>query len=205
MQFSNYPAFRNAVHQLLDGDDISQSDLSVPVLDLLIAAGENRIYREIRTSTQDVALSLTITSNVGTLPSDFIELKTLYVAGYKPPTYQPYEVVQGLIQKSGSTFLGPLRYTFEGDTIIFFPSLDGVTASGRYYKRFPDVSTGLNALINRHPDLFIYAALSESAPFLGETTRLQMWETKYLALAQLANETERRRVTRGSKLQTRVA
>jgi hypothetical protein len=88
----------------------------------------------------------------------------------------------------------------------FYPlQADGTVITGTYIKRFADISTGLNALFTRHSDLFLYAALAESAPFLGELTRLPIWEQKYASLAQAVNEEERRRVTRGSKLQTRVA
>lgn len=205
MQFANYIAFRVAVQMLIDGDDISQSDLSVTVLDLLIGAGEVRVYRELRSSTQDTALSLTVTANAAALPADFLEFKTIYSPKNFPATYVPEEVMQGLIQRGASTNSAALRYSFEGDAIIFYPPLDGVTLSGRYFKRFADLSTGLNAFFTRHPDVFLYAALAESAPFIGEDDRLPIWEAKYASLIKAANEQERRRVTRGSKLQTRVA
>ena len=206
MQFSTYAAFRTAVQVLIDGDDVSQSDLATSTLDAIIGAGELRVYRDLRSSTQDVALTGTVTSNVYTLPSDYLELKTLYVTGYRPPTYIPYEQMQQLIQEGANTSNGPLRYSFQGDTIIFYPSLaTGATISGRYYKRFADISTAVNTFLNRHPDVFIYAALSESAPFLGENDRLPIWEQKYIDLVRAANEQERRRVTRGSKLAIRVA
>jgi hypothetical protein len=205
MNFASYAAFRTAVQSMIDGDDISQSDLSVTTLDMLIGAGEQRIYRDMRSSTQDAALSIAVTSNVATLPSDFLELKSLYIGGNFAATYVPYEVMQDLIQKASRTGNAPVRYTLEGDTLIFYPSITGVTVTGRYYKRFADISTGLNNLFTRHPDVFLYAALSESAPFLGEMTRLQIWEQKYTSLVRAANEQERRRQTRGSKLQTRLA
>jgi len=205
VQFNSYPDFRNRVQSLLDGDDISESDLSVPILDTIIGAGEVRVYRDIRSSTQDTALSITATNNVAPLPADYLELKGApYTPKFKTAKYEPWEVVQNYIQ-TGCTLSGQVTfYTFEGDTMIFYPPQDGAI-TGRYYKRFADISTGLNALFTRHPDLFIYAALSESAPFLGETTRLPIWQDKYSELAQAANEQERRRVTRGSKLATRVA
>lgn len=89
--------------------------------------------------------------------------------------------------------------------MVFYPTQPtGVIITGTYYKRFPDISTALNALFTRHPDLFMYAALSESAPFLGEMTRMPVWEKKYTDLVQQVNEFERRRYSRGSKLQTRI-
>jgi hypothetical protein len=207
VQFASYAAFRTAVQTLLDGDDISQSDLSVNTLDLIIGAGEIRIYRDLRSSTQDTALSLTITSGVASMPSDFLELKGApYMATYSAAKYAPWEEVQNNIQIAQSTANRTFLYSFQGDDMIFYPTpIDGTTVTGRYYKRFNDISTALNALFNRHPDIFIYAALAESAPFLGEKERLQVWEQKYTMLVQAANEQERRRITRGSKLQARVA
>lgn len=205
MNFASYVDFRNQVGTLLDGDDISQSDLSVQVLDLIIGAGEVRIYRDIRSSTQDTALSITAANNSAPLPADYLELKGAPLTPkFRAATYGPWEVVQNYLQ-TGCNLSGQVTfYSFEGDNMIFYPSQTG-TITGRYYKRFADISTGLNALFNRHPDLFIYSALSESAPFLGELTRLPVWQEKYSELAQSANEQERRRITRGSKLQTRVA
>lgn len=209
MNFATYAAFRTAVLQLVDGDDVSQSDLSVPVLDLMIAAGERRLYRDVRSTTQDTLMSLTTTGNLAPLPSDFIEMRGApFVANKCVATYAPWEAVQNAIQlQSGNVIASnPVRYTIQGDSILFFPAQgDGTVVTGQYYKKFPDIATALNALFNRHPDLFTYAALAESAPFLGELTRLPIWESKYSELAKAVNEEERRRQTRGSKMATRVA
>ena len=207
MQFSNYADFRTKVQNLLDGDDISQSDLSATVLDTVIAAGEQRLYRVLRSSAQDTALSLSITSNAATLPSDFLEMiGPPYVGGYLPAVYAPLEAMQALIQAVGDSATSPVYYTITGDTLIFYPTQGtGGTITGRYYKRFSDISTGLNALFTRHPDVFLYAALAEACLHFGDSARLQAYEGKLNSLVAEANEQERRRVTRGTKLQTRIA
>lgn len=208
MNFASYAAFRTACQQLIDGDDVSQSDLSVPILDLIIGAGEQRVYRELRSSTQDTALSVTTTNNLAALPADFLELRGApYVAKKVVASYAPWEEVTNLIQLQTGivTSSNPVRYTFQGDSMLFYPTqADGTAITGQYYKRFSDLSGSLNALFTRHPDVFLYAALSESAPYVGETSRLTIWEGKYKELIQAANEQERRRVTRGSKLQARA-
>lgn len=206
MQFSSYHAFRTAVQQLIDGDDVSQSDLSVEVLDLLIGAGERQLYRQVRSSAMDTTYSQTVTANVMALPTGFLEFRGApYLSTFKSATYAPYEEVQNLIQIGARQAAHPVRYTFASDTVIFYPVQDGITVSGQYYQKFADISTGLNAFFTRHPDLFIYAALAHSAPFLGEMTRLPVWKEMYAELLTAANEEERRRYTRGGKLQTRVA
>lgn len=208
MNFSSYADFRTKFQQMFDGDDISQSDISVPVMDLIIGLGERRIYRQLRSSTMDVSLSVSVTGNLAPLPADFLELKQSPYVGLKvQATYAPLEALQNALNLQSGTVdnVSPLRYSFEGDNLVFYPlQADGTVVTGRYYKQFADISTGLNALFIRHPDIFLYAALAESGPFIGDD-RTGAWESKYESLMQAANEEERRRITRGSKLQTRVA
>lgn len=205
MKFANYPAFRTALLTVIDGDDISQSSISVNVLDLIVGAGEQRLYRDVRSSTQDTSFTATIALNVAPLPTDCLELKSVFLPTWPALTYCPYELIQTLIQKQSQSFHHPKRYSLQGDNLIFWPSQpDGTVVSGQYIKRFPDISTGLNAFFTRWPDLFLYAALAESAPYIGEQSRLPEWKERYLTIAQSVNETERRRGTRGSKLQTRI-
>lgn len=207
MQFANYPAFRLALQVLIDGDDVSQSNIQASTLDLIVSAGEQRVYRDVRSSTQDSALSVAVsTTNTAALPVDCLEVKSVYFPAFPSLTYSPYEVMETLLQRGNST--GHARkYSLEGDNLIFFPPQSSGTVLGRYIKRFPDISTGIsgNPFFARFPDLFMYAALAESGPYIGEITRLDEWKSRYLTIAQSANEFERRRATRGSKLSTRVS
>lgn len=207
MQFANYASFRDAFQMMFDGDDISTSDISGNILDLIIGHGEQRIYRDCRSSTQDVPFSVATLSNKAALPTDFLEMRGSIYVGNKPTSkYTPLESLQNMINGGTARTASPLRYGFTGDNMIFFPIQgDGIIVTGQYYKRFPDISSGLHDFFDRHPDLFMYAALSEAAPFLGEATRGPQWDAKYTSLALAVNEQERRRITRGSKPQTRIA
>jgi hypothetical protein len=209
VQFANYADFRDKFQVMFDGDDISDSDISGNVLDLIIAAGEQRIYRELRSSVQETALSMVTTGNLATLPADFLEMKGPPYIGNNKATanFMPWQQLQDRLQLNiASLSAAPCFYSFQSDKMVFYPAQgDGTVIIGTYNKRFPDISTGLNALFVRHPDIFLYGALAECAPFLGEMTRLPIWEQKYTTLVQEANEQERRRITRGSKLQTRIS
>lgn len=208
MNFTSYADFRNKFLEMVDGDDVSQSDISGNVLDLIIGAGEQRLYRDLRSSTQEAALTITCTNNQAPLPADFLELKgSPYIGnGFATANFVPAQQIQDAIQLNTNTLTsGPYFYSFQSDSMFFYPpQATGVVIKGTYYKRFPDISTALNALFTRHPDVFLYASLAECGSFLGEITRLPIWEKKYTDLVGEANEQERRRVTRGSKLQTRV-
>ena len=214
MQFSNYQDFRNRLHQLIDGDDVSTSSISTNILDLIVSAGEQRVYRDVRSSTQDTALSVTVTSNTAGLPTNCIELKSLFFSGNRTLRYAPYEDIQARIQLQQTILAGGITgevdtiwYSLEGENIIFWPTVtDGSLITGRYIKRFNDIAvndiTG-NTFFARFPDLWLYAALSESAPYIGEKDRLPIWEAKYQSLVMAANLFESRRARQGSKLRTR--
>lgn len=213
MNFSNYAAFRQAVQQIIDGDDISQSTISVTILDLIISTGEQRVYRDVRSSTQDTLFSGTSLSNVIALPADCIEIKSLYPPGFPTLDYMPYQQVASKIQLNQAAWNGITQgqaqvYSLEGENIIFWPTLtDGTLINGRYIKRFPDIAvSGLtgNTFFARFPDLWMYAALSESGPYVGEKDRLPEWKERYAQIATAANEFEKRRARAGSKLTTRV-
>jgi hypothetical protein len=215
MVFSNYADFRNKLRQLIDGDDVSVSSISTNILDLIVSAGEQRVYRDVRSSTQDTSLSVNVTSNTAALPTDCIEIKNLHFSGNRSLRYCPYEELEARVQLQNSVSAGSITgeidtvwYSMEGDSIIFWPTVkDNSTLNGRYVKRFPDIATNDitgNTFFARFPDLWLYAALSESAPYVGEQQRLPIWEAKYVELRVAANLFEQRRVRQGSKLQTRV-
>lgn len=54
-----------------------------------------------------------------------------------------------------------------------FRKFDGVTALTS--------SNTTNWILTNHPDLYLYASLSEAAPYLGQDDRLQVWRTLYEA------------------------
>lgn len=61
------------------------------------------------------------------------------------------------------------------------PATDGSFAIDFKYIRDPDPLTTLsvNGLYVRHPDLYLYATLCESAPYLQHDERLPLWEGRF--------------------------
>ena len=82
---------------------------------------------------------------------------------------------------------------------------DGTTIGGRYYQKAPDVSTGaLSAAFNKYPDVWLYAALSSAAPFIGEDQRIGIWKMEYRGRLLAANRNDRVSRQSGSRLTTRA-
>lgn len=208
MQFANYPEFRLAVLKMIDGDDVSTS-FSLETLDLLIGLGETRVYQGVpgqeglRASSMQTALTGSTASNAVPLPADCLALEIVWFDPAKP-----LEVVSEneLRDKAQWNHGGDVRQCAQaGDTLIFGPdAADGQAIGGRYYKRLADIKLGLNSTFNRYPEVFLFGALAESAPFLGEDGRIPMWEAMFVRWLGQANSIERNRAFEGSRLTQKV-
>lgn len=209
MQFSNYSEFRTAVLKMIDGDDVSTT-FSIDTLDLLIALGESRVYNGVpgrsglRASTMQQPLSGVVAGNAVALPARCLALEIVWFDPAKP-----LEAVteSELRDKAQWNHGGDVRqYAQSGETLIFGPdATDGAAIGGRFYERPADIKTGgLNSTFNRYPEVFLFGALAESAPFLGEDSRLPVWKTLFNEWLESANKIERERVLAGSRLTQKV-
>jgi hypothetical protein len=214
VQFVNYADFRNKLQNVIDSDDASQSSLSTELLDLMVASGEMRLYRDVTSSSQDTTLAATVTSNLAGIPADCIQFKSVIVGTGRPLKYIPYEDIEGRIQSSQAmsvvnTSVTAVYYSQQDNSLVFWPLLtDGTVVGGRYIKKFPDISssTGItgNTFFSKWPDLWLYAALAESAPYIGDDDRIPLWEAKYQRVAADIKLQEMRQASAGSKLQVRI-
>lgn len=215
MNFTTYTDFRTAVLKMIDGDNVNSQALQQTTLDLLIALGEQAVYYgsaggrgepvpPLRVGEMESPLSITVAGNLAPLPADCLALKRVQLAGEYPMDYVAEEGALRLLKVGGSG--SARKYTKQGTSLLFFPSLaDATTVTGRYYKKFADISGGtLNAAFTRYPDVWLYAALAESAPFIGEDGRLPMWKTLYAGRVRAALANENERTSNGSRL-TQVA
>lgn len=205
MEFANYSEFRVAVLKMIDGDNVNSQALSQDTLDLLIAMGESRVYygdgeAGLRAADMEEPLSLLVTANVATLPTDCLALSRVQFAGEKPLDYLPEDDLLRRLDAGGG---GASRfYTQQGRTLLFHPVATG-TVGGRYYKRPADLSThvgALHATFNRYPELFLFATLAEAAPFIGEDDRLPLWKSLFGTWMRRAKLAERWGVAEGSRL-----
>lgn len=212
MNFPNYTAFRTAVLTMIDGDDVGSGSIAPATLDLMIGLGEQAVYYgmtgpqgeglpALRCADMESPLSITVTGNLAPLPDDCIELVRVQQTGQFPMDYVAEEgTLRQLKANSGSG--AARRYTQQGRNLLFFPPLeDTATVEGRYYARAPDISLGtLPAAFTRYPDVWLYAALAESAPFLGEDDRIALWKSQYKGRLLSALRIERNRASSGSRL-----
>lgn len=149
--------------------------------DDLITVAEKRIFREVRCREMEAALSVTMSSGVASVPTDYTDLKYAYIDG------TPIRLLE---RKEVGWILGkyPLRSAhgkpyFIGrdvDSFVFGPYPDSnYTVKGTYYKKLSVLSSSVNTLYTNQPDLYLAASLKEVYEFLRNEKEAARWNEKY--------------------------
>jgi len=125
------------------------------------------------------------------LPADFQSMRRVRLtSASQRPTLDFMSAVQldQYRSQQGDVADQPLFYTMFGSEIELAPTPDGAyTVEIVYRQNIPPLATnGTNWLLTLAPDLYLYGALLESAPYIKKDERLETWGTLYgAALADL--------------------
>lgn len=184
----------------------ARSDLTADI-PLMIALAETRIYREMRVTEMETALSSTIASGVIAVPTGFLEAKKFYIDGSPVQELERMSLDQLYVKYPTRSACGkPHFFAEEGGNFIFGPYPDSnYTVKGVYYKQLDALSDSntSNWLITKFQDGILYAAITEAWLFVRNTIEAQ----KYDALFQRAKDAytlaDRRRHISGSTLRVK--
>lgn len=162
---------------------LARSDLTSQIPDFIQFA-EIRLRRELR--IRQMLLSTTLTTTGGTstvnLPSDFLELKNIYIDG--DPTWTLIYLTPSTLERNGRTYEQnkPSYYTILSSTIKFGATPDTTYSVPLLYYAAPaflsDSNTS-NVWLANCPDLLLYASLAEAEPYLMNDARLATWQAMY--------------------------
>lgn len=207
MSLATYADLQSAVASWLNRTDLTG------VIPDLIALGEARLrrnqnwFRQIYSQTAAAAGNpLTITAQPQVLPDTVRRIDALFastdlwthtievrpVSAWRDLT-AAYTNTSGIPQDAVfipmmDTFLestGPLLYLFPPPA--FTNGASPFAVDFTYIADLAPISTAVPTLFTRHPDLYLYAALAESAPFLQHDERLPIWETRYAQIVKEIN------------------
>ena len=186
---------------------LNRSDLTAYLADF-ISLTEARLNRELRVREM-VNIDTSITTVSGTqsysLPTGFIEATSII---YQSDPYRTLRFISNsdfynkynTSQTSGL----PTYFSIVGTNILLGVAPDSAkTLQINYYKKIISLSDSntTNDILTNYPDLYLYGALAESAPFLMQDERLSTWATLYKEALDKANEASRRGSTTSSPLQ----
>lgn len=185
--------------KILIADWLNRTDLA-PSIPVFIQLAETELNRKLRTSDMESSYSLSISSDSHSLPSDFLEPIEAYIIDQSGRT-RPLQFLSPLQffkhQETHPTSGVPSVATVRGSTLYVSPSPSGTfDGSLLYYQQIPQLSDSntTNWLIQKHPDLYLYASLAHSAPFLRDDDRIAVWAGKMDAILReihLANENKK--------------
>lgn len=189
MSIGSYSDLLVQVTRLLDGEDVSVSDLPVGTLRHAIELAEAKIYRDVRTRFNELSFTgVEVTDNAAPIPADFKSLSLLHFGGTPLLPAAEDWVREYLDHQVGGR---ARHFAVAGGSFIFAPAVsDGVLLEGRYFARLPAldaVTFAANTLIAAAPELFLYATLVEAAPFFSQPDRVPMWLAKYGEIAERLN------------------
>ena len=200
MAFDTFGTLKTAINNWLARDDLTS------YLEDFISLGELRLSRAVRTRQVVKTLSVTLSSGVASVPSDFLEVQNAFIDGNP---VQPLEFKEGqwIIRNypTRSSHGKPRFMAVVGSDFIFgpFPDSDYDLGGAYYFK--PAVlsdSNDTNEYTDNFPDLLLWACLVETSPFLHNDGRLVIWQRKYEETLSGVEMTERRQLRNQMRIST---
>lgn len=182
MAITTYAELKSAVADFLNRDDL---DTAIPTFISLAEAVMNRQFRAPEMVTR---ATVTIDSEYETRPENWLET-IRYQVNTNPITVLEFVTPEeAIIQKTKFSAPGtPLYFSTIGTSFQHVPAPDtAYTGELMYYSRIPALSESntTNWLLSTNPDIYLYATLVQTAPYLKEDERIAVWAGIYDRLAE---------------------
>lgn len=206
MAITNYTELQTAMTNWLSRTN--DTNLQSLYADFITFA-EAKFNRGLRTTQMETATSLVPASGICTLPTDYLELRRLYLdtdtpveLEYLPP--EQFYLKFPIFQNDGSN---PSRYyTLESNTIVLSAQDTNQSVVILYYKKIPALSSNsTNWLLSSHPDLYLAEALSEAYDVIKNDAMAQKWANKALFIADQLISSDKRGKYAGSAMRVIAA
>lgn len=178
MAFTSYSDLQTTIANYL-----ARTDLTAIIPDFIQLA-ETRLRRELRLRQMLKVATTTSVANDSTveLPPDFLQMRDLHF-DTNPITVLKYDAPNVFYRNTFSTISGkPTNYTVLAQEFQLAPIPDtNYTLQMLYYAAPPFLSNlnPSNVFLANCPDLLLYGALAEAAPYLMDDARLATWANLY--------------------------
>lgn len=180
-----------------------RSDLASIIPDF-IALAEAKFQRYLRTRQMETASTLTPASGVVTLPTDYLELRRIYI-NTSTPTELEYIPPEQFYLKFPVTAGGSKYFTIEGDSILL-ADRGSTTVKILYYAKIPDLATNsTNWLLTLAPDLYLYASMVELSDYIKNDGEITKWNAKAQEAAKSVTESDKHGKFSGSAMRVIAA
>ena len=204
MALSTYSELKTSIANFLN-----TSDLSTEIQDDFIKLTEADFISKLRVRKMIAQTSFTIDSETESLPTDFLQVRDIYILSGSTKYPLRYMTPSQMDQVKGTSVTGiPQAYTILGDTFRFMPKPDSsYTGYINYYKKFDALSdtNTTNFILTDHPAIYLYGSLFHAANFLGgiNPQQVQSWTQMYATALERLELNDREDQFSGSPLQIR--
>ena len=183
MAITTYAELQTSIANWLNRDDLTAV---IPDFISLTEAGINRDLRHYKMVNR---VDATLDSRYVQVPADWLETLrfSLTTDGTRPLEMASLDDMIKNRQNNANATGTPKFYSHVGETIEIFPTPDGEYGMQlMYYQSIPDltVSNTYNWLLQDAPDIYLYGALLQAAPYLKDDARTQTWAALYSSAIQ---------------------
>jgi len=190
------------------GDWLNRADLTSVIPDF-ISLAEAQIERTLRTRQMIVRANASFDAQYGAVPSDFLETKSLKLTSTNPQTPLSFLSIDALDNEAANyTASGkPKFFGVVGGQFRIVPTPDSnYTTELTYYAKLTKLSSSVasNWLLASSPDIYLYGALLQAAPYLQDDARIQTWATLYERALNDLQTADDRGASSGGALLTRA-
>jgi hypothetical protein len=203
MALSTYAELKTSI-----GDWLNRSDLTNAIPDF-ISLAEAQVERTLRTRQMIVRANASFDAQYGAVPADFLETKSLKLTSTNPQTPLEFLSIDALDNKA-SEYTGsgkPRFFGVVGGQFRLVPVPDATyTTELTYYAKLTKLSNTVatNWLLTSSPDIYLYGALLQAAPYLQDDARITVWSSLYDRAMSELQTADDRGASSGGALLTRA-
>jgi hypothetical protein len=149
---------------------------------------EARFNRDLRLASMQATVFDTSDSatNTITLPDDFRAVQSLRIDVGSNLQRELHPLPPERLADSEITTSYPIGYVTVGDVLQLIGGNGAVNYTLTYFQSIPSLTTTAttNWLLLREPALYLYGALIEASPYIGDDSRAATWATQYTVTAK---------------------
>lgn len=202
MSISNFTELKSSIADFLNRDDLTTT---IPDFISLAEADLNRNLRHWRMEKRATA---NLDTQYTAFPNNFLEPIRLMLTGSEETRLEKITLSELMDKRAASNTTGtPKFYAVVDGSFEVYPVPDQTyTFEMLYYERISSLSDSntANWVITYHPDAYLYASLSHSAPYLAEDQRTAIWVQLYRNAVDGINMEDQKTKSGGSGHRMRI-
>lgn len=204
MSITTYSELKTSIANWLD-----RSDLTSVIPDFIMLA-EKQMERTVRYHKMIERSSGALDSQYSAVPADWMETVRFSITDGNTSKIDQTSVSDLMDKRAdGLNKTGkPKFYAHVGETFELYPTPDQTyNIELVYYQSIPALSDSntSNWLLTIAPDAYLYGALMQAAPYLGEDERVQVWNGLYVSAVSAINAVNERTRLSGTSLRMRLS